>query len=130
MKGLAILITTVNLGVLGVTMIMASEARKPDPEPGLSIAAVADELKSVGAALGSRTALHASCAEKRGDGMAVVGRADYTNDTKLSDGFPVTEATELSYRARVDVHCHPYNPLCYDVESIEVDGKRNTVPRI
>lgn len=75
--------------------------------------------------------VYGSCAQERDDHIAVIGKADVHNDASLPDGSRVAQSTELSFRARVNTVCNSvYNPNCYDVERLDIEGQQSIKPRI
>jgi hypothetical protein len=71
-----------------------------------------------------------SCAEERGSGGLVRGKAEALSQVSLSKGVLMNQNTSFSYKAAVSANCNKYNLNCYDVNSIDVSGSRILSPRL
>jgi hypothetical protein len=125
--------TIVNTFLLGWMLILSSslqESRISKYVDEGAIIAVREKLQTIdGVTTGTPLRIHGSCAQQRDDYIAVVGRADVQNDASLADGSRVSQSTQLSFRARVNTVCNSvYNPNCYDVERLDIEGQQNVTP--
>jgi len=71
-----------------------------------------------------------SCAEQRTDGGLVVGKGEALNHLSLIEGVLMNQKMNFSYQAAVSANCNKYNPNCYNVNSIDVNGSRILSPRL
>jgi hypothetical protein len=71
-----------------------------------------------------------SCAEQRGTGGTVTGKAEALNETSLIEGILMNRNMRFSYQAAVSARCDAYNLNCYDVNSIDVSGASTLSPKL
>ncbi len=71
-----------------------------------------------------------SCAEQHGSEGVVSGHAQTHPSSKNLDGMAVSETMKFNYRAQLSATCMPYNPNCYDVNSMYVNGTQIIAPRL
>lgn len=129
------LFTVVNALLFGWTFMLSSSVQEAQFSKYVdegAITAVREKLQTVdGVTTGTPLRVYSSCAQQRDDYIAVVGKADVQNDASLPDGSRVSQSTKLSFRARVNTVCNSvYNPNCYDVERLDIEGQQNVAPRL
>lgn len=127
--------TVLNALLFGTTYMLSSWAREDQLSRYVdegAMMAVREKLQTLdGVTIGTPLRVHGGCAQQRDDYIAVVGKADMQNDASLPDGSRVSQSTELSFRARVNTVCSSvYNPNCYDVERLDIEGQQNVIPRL
>jgi hypothetical protein len=71
-----------------------------------------------------------SCAEQRGAGGLIVGKAEALSQVSLTKGVLMDQNTRFSYKAALSANCNKQNLNCYDVDSLDVSGSRILSPRL
>ena len=71
-----------------------------------------------------------SCAEERGSGGLVRGKAEALSQVSLSKGVLMNQNTRFFYKAAVSANCNKHNLNCYDVDTIDVNGSKILSPRL
>ena len=92
--------------------------------------AVSEKITSLSRISTSALKVKQSCVQPDQGGGTVIGEAEALTSMRVIDGVPMSDQTLVSYRAKVSSHCWKYNLNCYEIDNIELQGKRSIYPQI
>ena len=128
------LLTAINLCIAGLGIVLVLIGGRPTKDNFDSSVAslVVNERLANLSFLNPQANLQISqsCAEERGTGGLIVGKAEALSQVSLTKGVLMDQNTRFSYKAALSATCNKHNLNCYDVDSLDVSGSRILSPRL
>ncbi len=133
MKSLWILIG-LNVGVCALTLLLTAidsdRNAYPKFDNGVARVVIQDKFSDIPSlASASSVRLNRSCVERNDRRATVVGSGDADDRLRVIEGVPVNDRAKFTYTASISSKCEAYNPNCYQVDKLVVDGSRTIEPR-